>query len=116
MGTKDTRRGAPDAKEKGEKAPDQNETAGVAQLSGKPAQGDARQASGSERQADATSPNVSVGSRPQRKATPVVSGRVTRIEHPSKDGRGFSIGKAIVVLGAWAFSRFRRGRYGSGRK
>ncbi len=87
------KQGAPEAKEKGEKAPGQKERAGkdVAASGGEGSRGEVRASS-------------SAASRPSARAA---QGRVTRVE---KADEGFSLGKLAVVAGAWALSKVGLGR------
>ena len=86
------RQGAPDAKEKGEKAPDSK--AGSAAKSGAKSQAK----SGDTSRRAATPARTSSSSR----------GRVTRMDDHG-EGR-FSLGKLAVVAGAWALSKVGLGR------
>lgn len=76
------KQGAPDAKEKGEKAPNQKEQAGAA-----------RAVEGRR----GASTSSSLEARPRARA-----GRVTRVH---ADEEGFSLGKVAVVAAAWALSK-----------
>jgi membrane protein len=88
------KQGAPDAKEKGEKAPDgKNQTA--ARSSSKAA----------EERRGAVSSSSSSAERPRARAA---RGRVTRVER--LDDEGFSFGKAAVVAAAWALHKVGLGR------
>src|SRR5919205_3981506 len=78
------RQGAPDAKEKGEKAPGQKERGGAAR-----AMEGGRTASTS----------TTTEERPRTRAA---QGRVTRVR---ADDEGFSLGKVAVVAAAWALSK-----------
>ena len=78
------RQGAPDAKEKGEKAPGQKERDGAA----RPVE---------ERRTASTS--KSLEERPRVRAA---HGRVTRVDH---DEEGFSLGKVAVDAAAWALAK-----------
>jgi membrane protein len=86
------KQGAPDAKEKGEKAPDAGKDSG-ANAKGSPGRGDA----------DARSASTT----PARTSTRAARGRVTRMDD---HGEGFSLGKAAVVGIAWALSKVGLGR------
>jgi membrane protein len=132
-------RGAPDAKEKGEKAPDEHE--GGQGANG----GDKSQASGGDAsvgsrgkpdsRANANAPvNADARANTQTRAAftarpaadtskpspdasvraPLV--RVTRVPAAESKARRFSFGKAIVVLGAWAVSKMRGKNSGGGRR
>ncbi|HKG11877.1 MAG TPA: YihY/virulence factor BrkB family protein, partial [Pyrinomonadaceae bacterium] len=86
------RQGAPDAKEKGEKAPDAGkDSAANAKVS-------PRNASASARDTSAT---------PARTSTSAARGRVTRMDD---HGEGFSLGKVAVVAVAWALAKVGLGR------
>jgi membrane protein len=90
------RQGAPDAKEKGEKAPGQKERAGA------PSGGLSRNEEG---QRGASRPSASAQSGPPARPA---RGRVTRVEN--HDDEGFSFGKLGVVALAWALSKVGLGR------
>src|ERR671927_314534 len=78
------RQGAPDAKEKGEKAPGQKEQGGAA-----------RAIEGGR----TASTSTTTEERPRTRAA---QGRVTRVR---ADDEGFSLGKVAVVAAAWALSK-----------
>lgn len=86
------KQGAPDAKEKGEKAPD----------AGKDSAADAK---GSTRNAVASTRSSSQS--PARTGTRATRGRVTRMDDHDE---GFSLGKAAVVGIAWALAKVGLGR------
>lgn len=86
------KQGAPDAKEKGEKAP------GAVKDSTANAKGSTRNAAASTRGSSTT---------PARTSTRATRGRVTRMDDHEE---GFSIGKAAVVGIAWALSKVGLGR------
>lgn len=93
------KQGAPDAKEKGEKAPDQK-SQGAAKSG---AVGGGSAAVGQRARAAAVSGGGGVLARAE-------AGRVTRLPPRRGEGRGFSIGKALIVIGGWALSKARSGR------
>jgi membrane protein len=83
------KQGAPDAKEKGEKAPDSKKDSGA-------------KSKGSTGRA-ASAPSVrGSSSTPARAQARAARGRVTRVDD---HGEGFSLGKAAVVAAAWALSK-----------
>jgi len=86
------KQGAPDAKEKGEKAPD-----GI--------KDSAANAKGSQGRGNA--PAHAASSTPARTSTRAARGSVTRMDD---HGEGFSLGKAAVVGIAWALSKVGLGR------
>jgi membrane protein len=86
--------GAPDAKEKGEKAPGQKERGGAARV----AEGRRGAASAVEAKRPASTSSAAE-ERPRVRAT---HGRVTRVD---QDDEGFSLGKVAVVAAAWALSK-----------
>ena len=88
------KQGAPEAKEKGEKAPGQKEQGGAARVvEGR--RGEARAVEGRRDTSVSTTPEDRARVRPAR-------GRVTRVE---ADDEGFSLGKVAVVAAAWALSK-----------
>ena len=88
------KQGAPDAKEKGEKAPGQQERGGAARVT-EGRRGEARAVEGGR-----TAPTPSAAEeRPRVRAA---RGRVTRVR---ADDEGFSLGKVAVVAAAWALSK-----------
>lgn len=87
------KQGAPDAKEKGEKAPDAKKDSAAAAAKGSSGRGNA----------DAHAASRAPARTPARAAR----GRVTRMDD---HGEGFSIGKAAVVGLAWALSKVGLGR------
>lgn len=89
------KQGAPDAKEKGEKAPGNKERAGAASGSF------SRSEEG--KRSDAR-PSSSTEARPRARTA---HGRVTRV---NGDDEGFSFGKVAVVAAAWALSKVGLGR------
>src|SRR5215213_9408473 len=93
------RQGAPDAKEKGEKAPGLKERGAAARVT-EGSRGEARAVEG-KRAALTPSTNEE---RPRARAA---HGRVTRV--PAAD-EGFSLGKVAVVAAAWALSKVGLGR------
>ena len=86
------KQGAPDAKEKGEKAPDAGKDSG------------AKSRDSSARPANAARAGSSTPARTHARAS---RGRVTRMDD---HGEGFSLGKAVVVAAAWALSKVGLGR------
>jgi membrane protein len=92
--------GAPDAKERGEKAPDQKEGGALAPRGGEVAPPSRAHASA----APASTQPAAGGDTPH-----AASGRVTRLPPRSDERRGFTVGKALVVLGGWALTKARRG-------
>ncbi|HVF44962.1 MAG TPA: YihY/virulence factor BrkB family protein, partial [Pyrinomonadaceae bacterium] len=86
------KQGAPDAKEKGEKAPDAGKDSG-AKSKGASARGGA--------------PARAASTAPARTDARASRGRVTRMDD---HGEGFSLGKAAVVAAAWALSKVGLGR------
>ena len=80
------KQGAPDAKEKGEKAPDAGKDSGAAK---------------------SKAPARAASSPPARTNATAARGRVTRMDD---HGEGFSIGKLAVVMGAWALSKVGLGK------
>jgi membrane protein len=86
------KQGAPDAKEKGEKAPDAGKDSGA-------------KSKGSTRNAVASTRSSSPSSA--RTSTRAARGRVTRMDDHEE---GFSLGKAAVVGIAWALSKVGLGR------
>src|SRR3712207_4545697 len=88
------RQGAPEAKEKGEKAPGQKESGGAARAT-EGRRGEARAVEGRR---DA-SISTTAEDRPRARAA---RGRVTRVK---ADDEGFSLGKVAVVAAAWALSK-----------
>ena len=88
------KQGAPDAKEKGEKAPDQKEQGTAARVT-EGRRGEARLVG--EKQTASTS--SSLGERPRVRPA---RGRVRRVQ---TDDEGFSLGKAAVVAAAWALAK-----------
>ena len=110
------KRGEPDAKEKGERAPDENETGAGAATS----RGDAKAAAaGSSTDTRGRASAVSRANKSERAgdvSRPASRGQVTRMTPSESAARRFSIGKAFVVLGAWAVSKIRGGRSGNARR
>ncbi len=88
------KQGAPDAKEKGQKAPDSKKDSGA---KSKDSKGRAASAP-SARNASST---------PARTNAHAARGRVTRVDD---HGEGFSLGKLAIVAGAWALSKVGLGR------
>ena len=94
------KQGAPDAKEKGEKAPDSKKDSGA-------------KSKDSEGRKDSTSraanaaPARPTSSTPARTKAHAARGRVTRMDD---HGEGFSLGKLGVVALAWALSKVGLGR------
>ena len=88
------KQGAPDAKEKGEKAPGQKEQGGAARVT-EGRRGEARAVEGSR----AASTSSATEESPRARAA---HGRVTRV---NADREGFSLGKVAVVAAAWALSK-----------
>jgi hypothetical protein len=86
------KQGAPDAKEKGEKAPNAGKDSGA-------------KSRGSTR-SDAASPRAASTS-PARTQTHAARGRVTRMDDHEER---FSLGKLAIVAGAWALSKVGIGR------
>ncbi|HST53158.1 MAG TPA: YihY/virulence factor BrkB family protein [Pyrinomonadaceae bacterium] len=93
------RRGAPDAKEKGEKAPGDGRQTGAASES----RGGARREEGARRTKASASSDSNAGARLARPA----QGRVTRMDEHVEH---FSLGKFAVVVGAWALSKVGIGK------
>jgi membrane protein len=91
------KRGAPDAKEKGEKSPGQKERSGKDRA----VEGKGMAAGGSR---DSQTSSASSDERPRVRAA---HGRVTRVKG---EDEGFSLGKLAVVAGAWALSKVGLGR------
>ena len=89
------RQGAPDAKEKGEKVPNQKERGGAP---ARVTEGPRGEAKTPERKAASTS--SSLEERPRARAA---QGRVTRV--PAEEEEGFSLGKVAVVAAAWALAK-----------
>ncbi|HEX8188027.1 MAG TPA: YihY/virulence factor BrkB family protein [Pyrinomonadaceae bacterium] len=87
------KQGAPDAKEKGEKAPGQKERGGAARVT-EGRRGEARAVEGGRTAPAPSTAEERPSARPAR-------GRVTRV---SAD-EGFSLGKVAVVAAAWALSK-----------
>ena len=88
------KQGAPDAKEKGEKAPGQKERGGAARVT-EGHRGEAR--------AVEARPTASISSTAEeRPRTRAARGRVTRVH---ADDEGFSLGKVAVVAAAWALAK-----------
>jgi membrane protein len=87
------KQGAPDAKEKGEKAPDAGKDSGA-----KSKDSSSRASTASTRSASST---------PARTQTHATRALVTRMDD---HGEGFSLGKLAVVAGAWALSKVGLGR------
>jgi membrane protein len=85
------KQGAPDAKEKGEKAPGSKKDSGAKSKDSKGRAASARNAS----------------STPARTNAHAARGRVTRMDD---HGEGFSLGKLAIVAGAWALSKVGLGR------
>lgn len=81
------KQGAPDAKEKGEKAPDAGKDSGAK------SKGSTRSAAASTRAASTS---------PARTQTHAARGRITRMDDHEER---FSLGKLAVVAGAWALSK-----------
>jgi membrane protein len=88
------KQGAPDAKEKGEKAPDSKKDSGAKSKDSK------------GRAAPAASARA-MSSTPARTNAHAARGRVTRMDD---HGEGFSLGKLAIVAGAWALSKVGLGR------
>jgi membrane protein len=88
------KQGAPDAKEKGEKAPGAKKDSG------------AKSKDSSGRAANAASAR-NASSTPARTNAHAARGRVTRMDD---HGEGFSLGKLAIVAGAWALSKVGLGR------
>ncbi|HEX7318104.1 MAG TPA: YihY/virulence factor BrkB family protein [Pyrinomonadaceae bacterium] len=88
------KQGAPDAKEKGEKAPNQKERGGAPARVTEGPRGEART---SERRTASTSSSLE-----ERPRVRPAHGRVTRV--PAED-EGFSLGKVAVVAAAWALAK-----------
>jgi membrane protein len=88
------KQGAPDAKEKGEKRPDQGERGGAARVT-EGRRGGARTIAWR----GGASPSSTAEERPRARAA---RGRVTRVH---ADDEGFSLGKVAVVAAAWALSK-----------
>lgn len=95
------KQGAPEAKEKGEKAPGQKERVGKDNAAGEGRRG----AVGSAGQAKRDS--VHTSSSPGAVTTRPEHGRVTRVKNYEE---GFSLGKVAVVAAAWALSKVGLGR------
>ncbi|MDT7780072.1 MAG: rane protein [Acidobacteriota bacterium] len=91
------KRGAPDAKEKGEKSPGSKGEKS-------PGNKERAAAAGGRGGSRSTGKQAAESQRVQ-----TAHGRVTRIEGRD-DGEGFSLGKALVVAGAWALSKVGLGR------
>jgi membrane protein len=88
------KQGAADAKEKGEKSPNQKERGEAARVA-EGRRGEARAAD------DRRAGSASSGAEGRPRARPA-RGRVTRVR---ADGEGFSLGKVAVVAAAWALSK-----------
>jgi membrane protein len=88
------KQGAADAKEKGEKSPNQKEQGGAARVA-EGSRGEARAIEGRRAASTSSKAEERPGVRPAR-------GRVTRVR---TDEEGFSFGKVAVVAAVWALSK-----------